>query len=94
MLPRAITGRLLDALNDRPVTLLAGPRQSGKSTLALSIARGGHPARYLTFDDPPTLAAAASDPVGFLAGLTGDVVLDEVQLVPGLFRALDRKSVV
>lgn len=88
MLPRDITGRLLDALNDRPVTLLAGPRQSGTSTLALSIARGEHPARYLTFDDPPTRAAAAGDPLGFLAGLTGDAVLDEVQLVPGLFRAL------
>lgn len=88
MLPRAITGQLLDALSDRPVTLLAGPRQSGTSTLARSMARGEHPARYLTFDDPPTRAAAAGDPVGFLAGLTGDAVLDEVQLVPGLFRAL------
>ena len=70
------------------MSLLVGPRQSGKSTLALSVAGGAHPARYLTFDDPPTLAAAAGDPVGFLEGLAGDVVLDEVQLVPQLFRAL------
>lgn len=76
-----------DALDDRPVTLIAGARQSGKSTLALSVAGAAHPARYLTFDDPSTLAAAG-DPAGFLAGLTGDVVLDEVQLVPELFRAL------
>ena len=88
MIERAITPRLLDALNDRPVTLIAGVRQSGKSTLALSVADGAHPARYLTFDDPPTLAAASGDPVGFLAGLSGNVVLDEVQLVPELFRAL------
>jgi len=88
MIERALTPRLLDALSDRPVTLLAGARQSGKSTLALSVAGGAHPARYLTFDDPPTLAAAAGDPVGFLAGLSGDVVLDEVQLVPELFRSL------
>ena len=81
--------RLLDALTDRPVTLLAGARQSGKSTLALVVGGGAHPARYLTFDDPPTLAAAAGDPVGFLAGLSEDVVLDEVQLVPELFRALE-----
>ena len=88
MIERAIMPRLLDALSDRPVTLLVGPRQSGKSTLALAVTEGPHPARYLTFDDPPTLAAAAGDPVGFLAGLTGDVVLDEVQLVPELFRSL------
>lgn len=70
------------------MTLLVGPRQSGKSTLAQSLADDAHPARYLTFDDPPTLAAAAGDPVGFLGGLAGDVVLDEVQLVPELFRPL------
>lgn len=88
MIERRLTPRLLDALGDRPVTLLVGPRQSGKSTLAQFLASGAHPARYLTFDDPPALAAAAGDPVGFLAGLDGDVVLDEVQLVPELFRPL------
>jgi len=88
MIERSLTPPLLDALSDRPVTLLAGARQSGKSTLALAVAGGAHPARYLTFDDPPTLTAATGDPVGFLAGLSGDVVLDEVQLVPELFRAL------
>jgi len=88
MIERALTPSLLDALQDRPVTLIVGARQSGKSTLALSVANGAHPARYLTFDDPPTFAAAAGDPVGFLAGLSSDVVLDEVQLVPELFRTL------
>jgi predicted AAA+ superfamily ATPase len=88
MIERALTPRLLDALDDRPVTLIIGARQSGKSTLALAVANGARPARYLTFDDPPTLAAAAGDPVGFLAGLSANVVLDEVQLVPELFRAL------
>jgi predicted AAA+ superfamily ATPase len=92
MIERALTPRLLDALTDRPVTLVTGARQSGKSTLAMAVAGRAHPARYLTMDDPPTLAAAAGDPVGFLQGLTGDVVLDEVQLVPELFRSM--KAVV
>jgi len=88
MIERLLTPRLLDALDDRPVALLVGPRQSGKSTLAQAVTAAAHPARYLTFDDPPTLAAATGDPVGFLSGLAGDVVLDEVQLVPELFRPL------
>jgi predicted AAA+ superfamily ATPase len=88
MIPRLITDGLLEALEDRPVTLLVGARQTGKSTLALAVAAQQHPSRYLTFDDAPALAAASGDPVGFLAGLQGDVVLDEIQLAPGLFRSL------
>jgi len=88
MIPRLITDGLLEALEDRPVTLLVGARQTGKSTLALAVASQQHPSRYLTFDDAPALAAASGDPVGFLAGLQGDVVLDEIQLAPGLFRSL------
>lgn len=88
MIPRLLSARLLDALGDRPVTLLVGPRQAGKTTLALSLAQGDHPAAYLTFDDPPVLDAALHDPVGFLKGLTDDAVLDEAQLAPELFRPL------
>jgi predicted AAA+ superfamily ATPase len=88
MIPRLLTSNLLDALGDRPVTLLVGPRQAGKTTLALSVAHGDHPAAYLTFDDPPVLDAALQDPVGFLKGLTHDAVLDEAQLAPELFRPI------
>ncbi len=34
------------------------------------------------------LASARNDPSGFLSGLEGPVILDEVQLAPGLFRAI------
>ena len=88
MIPRLLAARLLDALGDRPVTLLVGPRQAGKTTLAVALTEGEHPAEYLTLDDPPVLAAALQDSVGFLAGLAGDTVLDEVQLAPELFRPL------
>jgi uncharacterized protein len=88
MIPRLLTAPLVDALGDRPVTLLIGPRQSGKTTLALAVAEEQHPATYLTFDDPPVLDTALQDPVGFLTGLADDAVLDEAQLVPQLFRPL------
>lgn len=88
MIPRHLTHPLLQALKDSPVVLLQGPRQSGKSTLAQALARAGHKARYLTLDDAAVLSAVARDPGGFLAGLSGPVIIDEVQLAPELFRAI------
>jgi predicted AAA+ superfamily ATPase len=88
MIPRLLSARLLDALEDRPVTLLVGPRQAGKTTLARAVAQSEHPAAYLTFDDPPVLASALQDPVGFLTSIVDDAVLDEAQLAPELFRPL------
>jgi uncharacterized protein len=87
---RHITRRTLTALSDTPVVFLQGPRQSGKTTLAQSLANGSYEAEYLTFDDAAVLAAARSDPDGFVAGLPGRVILDEVQRVPELFRAIKR----
>jgi predicted AAA+ superfamily ATPase len=88
MYRRAMTPLLLDALGDRPVVLLNGARQVGKSTLAQEVDATTRPARYLTLDDAAVLAAASQDPAGFLAGLTGPVTLDEVQRAPDLFLAI------
>lgn len=78
---------LEEALGDSPVVLLNGARQTGKSTLAQMLLTK-RDAQYFTFDDASVLSAAATDPIGFLAGLPGAVVLDEVQRVPELFLAL------
>lgn len=75
------------ALSDTPVVLVVGPRQAGKTTLCEQIA-GKRGARLLTFDDGATLAAAQSDPAGFVAALEGPVVLDEIQRAPELLSAL------
>ena len=88
MVRRHILGPLLRALSDNPVVLLNGPRQAGKTTLVRDLLSGRHPARYLTMDDPGVLAAAHSDPAGFIAGLSGPVVLDEIQRAPGVFVAI------
>ena len=62
MIERALTPRLLDALGDRPVTLLAGARQSGKSTLALVRRQWRPPGAVSYVYDSPTLAGAAGAP--------------------------------
>lgn len=87
--PRFATPRLEQALAESPVVLIHGPRQCGKTTLAQAVGDAlGY--AYFSFDDAVTLAAATSDPVGFVGDLPGRAVLDEVQRAPSLFTALKR----
>jgi uncharacterized protein len=67
MFRRNLTGQLIAAIADTPAVLVNGARQTGKSTLIRSkeVAEDGR--HYLTFDDPGILAAARSDPNGFIA---------------------------
>ncbi|MBL7649652.1 MAG: ATP-binding protein [Candidatus Hydrogenedentes bacterium] len=84
---RLIEPRLLESLEDSPVVLIDGPRQCGKTTLARQVGqRLGY--AYFSFDDDAMLAAALSDPVGFIDDLPQKVVLDEVQRAPELFRTI------
>ena len=85
--PRYAEARLLEALADTPAVLIHGPRQSGKTTLALKVARAAR-YEYYSFDDGNLLRAAREDAAGFVAELPPRAVLDEVQRVPELFSAL------
>lgn len=78
---------LATALADTPCVVLHGPRQTGKSTLARSVARARR-LPYVTLDDGASLAAAVEDPDGFVAGFPDGGVFDEVQRAPQIFRAL------
>ena len=94
--PRYVEPRLTEALADSPVVLIHGPRQCGKTTLALMV---GEPRgyTYISFDDGVARGAALADPAGFVGDLPERVTLDEVQRVPALFAAMktavDRKRV-
>lgn len=94
--PRYAEPHLTEALADSPVTLVHGPRQCGKTTLARVV---GEPMgyAYVSFDDDVARGAAEADPAGFVADLPERAILDEVQRVPALFTALkaavDRKRV-
>lgn len=87
MLARHASARLRTALADRPVVLLHGARQTGKTTLVRAVAEAVG-ARYVTLDDLTMLAAARGDPGGFLAGFAQPLVLDEVQRAPDLLLAI------
>lgn len=88
IIDRFIADRVVQSLEAFPVVYIAGPRQSGKTTLAQHIATTRHKAKYITFDDIQIRAAAQRDPDAFLRSLDGPVVLDEIQLVPQLYRPL------
>ena len=88
MFRRALFDALEAAIADTPVVFIHGARQAGKTTLVRALIEAGHPASYLTLDEARVLSAAVNDPEGFVAGLTTPVVIDEVQLAPGLFRAI------
>jgi uncharacterized protein len=85
--PRFSEHRLRTALQDTPVVLIHGSRQCGKTTLAQAVGSelGYH---YISLDDNNQLAAAQTDPVGFVAGLPEKTILDEIQRAPGLFTSL------
>lgn len=88
MYMRNLMPALREAWADSPVVMLNGPRQAGKSTLAQALIAEQAGARYLTLDDASVLSAIATDAAGFLAGLEGPVVLDEIQRAPEFFVAI------
>jgi len=66
--------------------MIAGPRQSGKTTLAKSLSDSKW--QYYTFDDSTQFESAKKDPLGFInqiSELGPKAILDEVQRVPEIF---------
>ena len=84
MINRNILKNLLAALSDTPVVLVTGARQTGKSTLVKHIHENTHFRKYITLDTLGTFNAARTDPEGFIRGLEGPVIIDEIQRIPEL----------
>ena len=80
--PREL-GAIRAKLRRAPVTALLGPRQCGKTTLARSL----EAEHYFDLEDPRSLARLDEAQTA-LEGLTGTVVIDEVQRKPELFPLL------
>ena len=87
MIPRpALEKSIRTALGRSRAVALNGPRQSGKSTLAQRFLSRQSP-NYFDLEDRGHVARLA-EPQETLARLEGLVVIDEVQLQPGLFPTL------
>ena len=70
-------------LRRAPITALLGPRQCGKTTLARAL----EAEHFFDLEEPRSLARL-DEPQTVLEGLTGTVVIDEVQRKPDLFPLL------
>ncbi|MBN1466142.1 ATP-binding protein [candidate division KSB1 bacterium] len=82
---RQAKSAIAQATRSRPVVLLTGARQTGKSSLL----RHEFPdTAYVTFDYIINAEEAENNPAAFLGQFSTQVILDEIQNAPSLFREL------
>ena len=87
MLRRRLSSRIDHFLRHSPAVVLLGPRQVGKTTLALEIA-AARPSVYLDLEDEAD-RIKLSDPVRYFADHERElVILDEVHRLPEMFQSL------
>lgn len=85
MFERAIAPKLEEAVSTFPVTVLTGPRQSGKTSLLKYL----YPDfKYINLESPDSLAILQEDPKGFLISTPGKFIIDEAQKYPEFFSFL------
>lgn len=79
-------GRVRGAFQVHPVVAILGARQCGKTTLARMLAEEG-PASYFDLEHPAD-SQRFTNPLRALEGLSGLVIIDEIQRKPQLFEIL------
>ena len=84
---RSLVVRLTHLLRHSPAVVLLGPRQVGKTTLALDIGEQ-RPSVYLDLEDDDDRAKLANPTLYFADHQNELVILDEVHRVPELFQRL------
>jgi hypothetical protein len=87
MIARFLAPQLSEALAQTPAVALLGPRQVGKTTLALTISQGSE-ALYLDLESEQDRAKLAQPELYLADHLDKLVILDEVHRAPGLFPVL------
>ena len=86
---RLLKDRAETACTFRPVVLVAGARQTGKSSLLQRLfQRMLSAAAYVTLDRVIVAAEAEETPSYFLDRFDGQTIIDEIQYAPSLLREL------
>lgn len=87
MITRTILKHVELAIKCKPVTLITGARQVGKTTLAQLFMKNGF--SYVSLDNSRELEMAIKDPQMFLQTHKWPLIIDEVQRAPSLFAAIE-----
>lgn len=87
MIDRRLKPVIESRLNDQAAVCLLGPRQVGKTTLALELA-DETPSIYLDLESPADASRLAEPELYLESHSDSLVVIDEVQRAPGLFQTL------
>ena len=87
MIKRGLASRLEDALSQAPAVALLGPRQVGKTTLALEVGKR-FDTLYLDLESEQDRARLAQPELYLADHQDKLVILDEVHRAPGLFPVL------
>ena len=87
MIKRWIGSHLKQAMRSRPVVVLLGPRQVGKTTLAHVIAKE-YPSIYLDLESPADRSKLSDPLVYFSQYMDKLIILDEIHRTPDLFMTL------
>lgn len=88
MIKRTIKSQIEESIKNKPITLITGARQVGKSTLCYEIKKE-HGFNYVSLDDRRERAQAISDPELFLKMHNWPLIIDEVQYAPALFDVIE-----
>ncbi len=84
-IPRDVEERLRRSAGTRPVVVLTGARQTGKTS---TLRRLFPQHRFVSLDLPTEAVQAEKEPDAFLRRHPAPVIIDEVQYAPDLFRHL------
>lgn len=85
MIHRAASRKIKQLARKFPVIGLLGPRQSGKTTLAIDLFSKKP---YISFENHDNVLLATNDPRAFLSQYKNGAVFDEIQRVPQLLSYL------
>ena len=89
MIARTAAARLIQLLGQFPAVALLGPRQVGKTTLALSLTGDADSAALYLDPELPSDRAKLADPELYLSDYEDRlVILDEIHRLPGIFQTL------
>ena len=88
MISRTIYKEIEKSIKSRPVTLITGARQVGKTSLAVLFQKK-YNFSYVSLDSYKERELAKNDPIMFLSIHPWPLIIDEIQYAPELFDAIE-----